>query len=346
MKKILKKTNLFAVSLAIIITLTCFGGEDSGLWAHAAAVNDTKILVGGVPFGVKFFSHGIVIVGFTEIETENGVESPAYDAGLRINDIITRVNGQNVHTSSEMIERVENSDNMIEITFIRNGNEDTVRFTPALCSTDGKRKTGMWIRDTTAGIGTVTFVDANTGAFAGLGHGICDAETGELLKMERGTVMKVQISGIKKGAVGTPGELQGYFTSEKTGTLLKNTECGVYGILAEIPAGCGMEETTLGKRRDVMKGKAHIWCTLGDGEPQKYEITIDEIRINSRDNRSFSITVTDKQLLEKTGGIVQGMSGSPIIQDGKLVGAVTHVLINDPTKGYGIFIENMLDAAG
>lgn len=330
---------------AVLILFTPVGADSLAIKTNAA--KPETVCVGGMPFGVKFFSQGIIIVGFTEIETESGVETPAYDAGLRVNDVITRVNGEPVRNSIELMNIVEAADDAIEITYVRGGDENTVTFLPSLCASDGKRKTGMWIRDTTAGIGTVTYIKPETGEFAGLGHGICDSESGELLKMERGTVVKVQISGITKGISGTPGELKGYFSSEKSGVLLGNTLCGVYGVFADLPENMIEDaETEVGTRDEVKEGEATIWCTLDDNMPHEYCIMIDCINRDSRDNRSFSITVTDPELIEKTGGIVQGMSGSPIMQNGKLIGAVTHVLVGDPTRGYGIFIENMLDAAG
>ncbi len=310
------------------------------------AVVPENLCVGGMPFGVKFYSQGIIIVGFTEVETKNGVETPALDAGLQVNDIITHVNGSEVETAGEFVGLIESAENSIDVTYLRNGNKDTVSFIPSISKEDGKRKTGMWIRDTTAGIGTITFIIPETGEFAGLGHGICDAESGELLEMKRGTVVDVMISGISKGVCGTPGELKGYFTSDKSGVLLGNTMSGVYGILSTVPYDRIPETVEVATQDEVHTGEAYIWCTLDGNQPHKYSIDISEIHYSDKDNRSFSVEVTDKELLDKTGGIVQGMSGSPIIQDGKLVGAVTHVLINDPTRGYGIFIENMLDAAG
>lgn len=305
------------------------------------------VCVGGIPFGVKFYSQGIMIVGFSEIETENGIETPAWDAGLRINDIITQVNGSEVETAGEFIGMIENAEDGISVTYLRNGDENTVSFVPSVSKEDGKRKTGMWIRDTTAGIGTVTYICPETGEFAGLGHGICDVESGKLLKMNRGIVVDVMISGITKGVSGTPGELKGYFTSDRSGVLLGNTMCGVYGVLSDIPWERIPETLEIAHRDEVHPGAAYIWCTLAGDCPQKYSINITDIRHTVvDDNRSFSVEVTDERLLERTGGIVQGMSGSPIIQDGKLIGAVTHVMVNDPTRGYGIFIENMLDAAG
>lgn len=330
------KLLLSTFALWIIVAATA-----SGVIAN---VPQERICVGGIPFGVKFLSQGIIIVGFTEIETENGIETPAYDAGLRVNDVITEVNGEPVKTSMDLLQVVEKAEDVLEITYLRDGSENTVCFLPSLCVKDGKRKTGMWIRDTTAGIGTVTYIKPETGEFGGLGHGICDTETGELLEMNRGTVVDVQISGVLKGIPGTPGELKGYFSSERAGVLLRNTLCGVYGVLLEMPESIRSEtEIEIGTRETVREGEATLCCTLDDNGPHEYSILIDKINRESRDNRSFSITVTDPQLIDKTGGIVQGMSGSPIIQDGKLIGAVTHVLVNDPTQGYGIFIENMLD---
>ncbi len=302
-----------------------------------------EVYVGGMPFGIKFFTDGIVIVGFTEVETDDGAKNPAYDAGLRVNDIITGINGSEVRTSGELMRIIEQSSGEIEVTYMRGQEKRSTVMKPSTSSSDGKKKTGMWIRDTTAGIGTVTYIIPETGEFAGLGHGICDIETGELLKMERGIVVDVQISGISRGKAGTPGELKGFFTSEKSGVLTKNTFCGVYGVLSRIPYDIIPEPLMeVGEATDVHTGEAAIWCTVDGNTPHKYKINIDEIHRN--DTRSFSIRVTDKELLDKTGGIVQGMSGSPIIQDGKLIGAVTHVLVSEPEKGYGIFIENMLEA--
>jgi stage IV sporulation protein B len=290
-------------------------------------------------------SNEIVVVGFSEIETSDGAKTPAYDAGIRVNDIITQVNGIDVTSSMELLTMIEESGEVIEMTVMRNGHEETYRFTPVY-GEDGKGKTGMWIRDTTAGIGTVTYVNPETCEFGGLGHGICDPESGEILKMDRGTVVDVQISGITKGRPGTPGELKGYFSSYKSGVLLENTPCGVYGVFSEMPESLKrMECCETADRREITEGDAVIRCTLDEGEPCEYRIRIENINRTSRDNRSFTVVVTDEALLEKTGGIVQGMSGSPILQNGRIVGAVTHVFVNDPTRGYGIFIENMLAEA-
>ena len=338
MKKFYRNAAVWLVSLSLLFMPVPSAAAEGKI--------PERLCVGGMPFGVKFYSQGILIVGFTEIETANGIETPALDAGLQVNDIITRVNGNDVETAGEFIGMIEEAENRIDVTYLRGGDENTVSFVPSVSKEDGKRKTGMWIRDTTAGIGTVTYILPETGEFAGLGHGICDMESGELLEMKRGTVVDVMISGVTKGVSGTPGELKGYFTSDKSGVLLGNTLCGVYGVLSDIPWERIPETVEVAEQNEVHPGEAYIWCTLDGNCPKKYSVSITDIRhAADNDNRCFSIEVTDRELLEKTGGIVQGMSGSPILQNGRIVGAVTHVLINDPTKGYGIFIENMLEAA-
>jgi stage IV sporulation protein B len=206
---------------------------------------------------------------------------------------------------------------------------------------ENRYKTGLWVRDSGAGIGTVTFILPETKAFAGLGHGICDGDTGELIPMQRGQVTDVTVSGIERGEAGDPGAIKGYFAPGKTGALLGNTECGVYGVFAELPEEVSAK-LPVGTRQELREGDATILCALDNGKVGQYKVKITSIDRAATGSKCFTLTVTDPALIEKTGGIVQGMSGSPIIQNGKLMGAVTHVLISDPTAGYGIFIENML----
>jgi len=331
---------------ALVLLINPVGQAVEGVSPSELKGSGERLLYpGGMPFGVKFYTDGLIIVGFTDVPCEGMNHKPAYDAGLRENDVITKVNGNDVKTSGEFLEYMTGEP--LEITYERGGEEGNVVFTPVKSAEDGKYKTGMWIRDTTAGIGTVTYIVPETGEFAGLGHGICDPTTGELVNMSRGTVIDVAISGINKGVCGTPGELKGYFKADRTGVLLGNTKCGVFGVLGRIPFDkIPQPALPIGGKDEVKEGPAWIWSTLDDNEVAKYEIEIVGIDRDCGDYRNFQIEVVDEELIEKTGGIVQGMSGSPIVQDGKLVGAVTHVLINDPTKGYGIFIENMLDAAG
>ncbi len=306
-----------------------------------------SIYAGGFPFGVKFYTDGIVVVSLTDVETDLGSSNPAYEAGIRANDIITKCNGTAIGSAEELTRIIENSGGKeLTLTYKRDGAEYIVSISPVLSKSDGLFKTGMWIKDSGAGIGTVTYISPSDNSFGGLGHGICDQSTGELMPMQRGSLMDVKLSGIKKGIAGEPGELKGYFTGEKLGSVLTNTDCGVFGFYAEKPKEANALYP-IGLKNEIKSGKATLICTLDDGEASEYEIELSAINENSpkSSNKCFTIKITDQRLIEKTGGIVQGMSGSPIIQNGKLIGAVTHVMINDPTTGYGIFIENMLSNA-
>ena len=314
--------------------------------AGSEKYQNLKLTVGGVPFGVKFMTEGVLIVGMSEVPTKDGKKNPAYEAGLRVGDRIVKLGGQTILGASELAEIVsKNGAKPMSVVYVRAGKEQTAKLTPVYSTSEARYVTGIYVRDGGAGIGTLTFIVPKTGAFAGLGHGICDASTGKPIPMQRGSVVDVTISGVVRGLSGSPGEVKGYFSSGKTGTLLGNTECGVYGVLAKLPKNLS-EPIPVGLRNEVSEGKAKLLCTLDDGVRREYGIEISEIQRDATGNKCFSVKVTDPALLSKTGGIIQGMSGSPIIQNGKLIGAVTHVLISDPTTGYGIFIENMLDQMG
>jgi stage IV sporulation protein B len=308
----------------------------------------SKILLypGGMPFGVKFITEGVLVVGFCEAQGKDASTNPAIAAGLRQGDTIPRVGGNLLSSASELNELVENGNGAaVSIRYARDGKEYETTLKPVYSAVEGRYKSGIYVRDSGAGIGTVTYIIPNTLAFGGLGHGICDAETGELIPIQRGSVVGVTINGVVKGLAGDPGEVKGFFSSGKTGSLIENTECGVFGVFGTLPKGCHSDPMPIGSRHELHDGKAHVYCTLDSNTVERYEIEICDIHRDSTSNKCFTVKVTDPRLLEKTGGIIQGMSGSPIIQNGKLVGAVTHVLINDPTTGYGIFIENMLNAA-
>lgn len=306
---------------------------------------ETHLIPGGMPFGIKFTTDGILVIGTDGVMTQNGTSYPANDAGIKVKDMIKKVNGKNVNSSDGFTSAVESSDGVpIEIELLRDGLTINTTLTAVKSSSDGKYRAGLWVKDSTAGIGTVTYIDPESGSFGGLGHGVCDTETGVLMPLKSGNVCDVCISGIKKGTSGTPGELQGFFTNTETGTLFKNSVCGVFGSFSTLPKKL-REPLPIGLKDTLKEGPATLICTTAENAPTVYEIVIVKINRDSGENKNFIVKVTDERLLEKTGGIVQGMSGSPIIQNGKLVGAVTHVLVNDPTKGYGIFIENMLSTA-
>ncbi len=303
-----------------------------------------SLYVGGFPFGVKFFTDGIIVVNLTDVETESGSKNPAYDAGIRTNDIITKCNGASLASAAELTKIIEQSDGKtITLTYLRDGAEYIVSLSPVQSKADGLYKTGMWVKDSGAGIGTVTYVKPDDYSFGGLGHGICDTSSGTLLAMDRGSLMAVEISSIKKGIPGEPGELKGYFTGDKLGAVFTNTDCGVFGMYTEKPKEAS-RLCPIGLASELINGKAVVLTSLDDGSVNEYEIEISDINhsASADSNKCFTVKITDPRLIEKTGGIVQGMSGSPILQDGKIVGAITHVMVGDPTTGYGIFIENML----
>ncbi len=360
----MKRRILRICALFLAVALPLIGGVLAvGAAPDAGGSMPDKVYVGGMPFGVKFYTEGILVVGFCDVDTAGGrTVNPARDAGLKMKDVIIGINGEMPVNASALTAAVESSAGKpITLTVKRhtgtsatggsaskkdrNGEirttEMTVSVTPVLSSSEGRYKTGLWVRDSGAGIGTVTFIVPGSNAFAGLGHGICDGDTGELIPMQRGQVTDVTVSGVERGAVGAPGAIKGYFAPGKTGTLLGNTDCGVYGIFAALP-GTAREQTPIGRREEVCEGDATVLCTLDDGKVCAYTIRITAIDPAATGSKCFTISVTDPNLIAKTGGIVQGMSGSPVIQNGKLIGAVTHVLINDPTTGYGIFIENMM----
>ena len=305
-------------------------------------LSDITLYPGGMPFGVKLYTDGVIVVGISEVDTESGKTSPASDGGLMVRDIINEVNGKAVTSTEEISAAVEQSGGeKISLTITRSGNRMSVDITPVFSKTDNMFRVGLWLRDSTAGIGTITFISPENNVFGGLGHGICDVDTGDLLPLRKGVVVDVTIKSITKGIVGNPGELNGYFTPGKIGSLLGNTECGVYGILSELPDISYSKPLKIGLKNELKTGECEIFCTVND-KLDKYSAQIVKIGNKNAEQKNFVIKITDKRLLDATGGIVQGMSGSPIIQNNKLVGAVTHVLVNDPTKGYGIFIENML----
>ncbi len=299
----------------------------------------------GDVFGVKFFTKGVIVTDISEVESENGILSPAAKAGIKKGDVIVSLAGKETNTAETTTEIIASSGGKtLEAEFIRDEKTYKAKITPVKSSADGAYKAGLWVRDSTAGIGTVTYYDPKTGNFGGLGHGIYDSETGLLMPLLRGAVVDITLEDIIKGRNGHPGELKGAFGTEKTGTLFGNTSCGVYGVLGKQPQTiCGKMPCAI--KSEVKKGSATILSNVDGLGVKEYGIEIVKIYSGDEPTKNFVIEVTDKELLEKTGGIVRGMSGSPIVQNGKLVGAVTHVLVGEPTRGYGIFIENMLSEA-
>lgn len=299
------------------------------------------VVASGDIVGLRMFTRGVMLVGIDTVDTQNGSISPAEKAQLKKGDVIISLDGQEIKNSAQ-VESIIASCNgrALEIEFTRKSKQMKSVIIPLYCLSEGKYKTGMWIRDSAAGIGTMTFYKKDTRFFGCLGHAVCDVDTGEVLPLSDGDIVGAEITGCVKGRTGCAGELCGSFESSRQGVLTVNGETGAYGYLEntsdsekEIPVALGNE---------VQEGPAEIISTVEGSSKARYEIVIEKIISDDKDGKNMVIKITDSELINKTGGIVQGMSGSPIIQNGKLIGAVTHVFLNDPTKGYGIFAESML----
>ena len=300
------------------------------------------VVPSGEIFGLRLFTEGVLIIKTETVDTEKGSVSPCDMAGLKKGDVILKVDGKDTVSSNALSELLSKGDKTaFNVEYERNGRKYTTILNTYYSLSQGKYKAGMWIRDSAAGIGTMTFYEPLTGAFAGLGHGVCDVDTAELLPFSQGDIVKSKITGCYKGEKGKAGELCGVFTCETIGKLLSNNKIGVYGVLGGVSAENVAIPIAL--RHEVKEGRAQIISTVDESGPCRYDVEISKINTSSAENKNMVVKITDEKLIEKTGGIVQGMSGSPIIQDGKLIGAVTHVMVNDPTKGYGIFAETMAD---
>ncbi len=305
--------------------------------------NRRYVIPSGEAFGIRLYSDGVMVVGLQELSAGGQTCCPAYQAGLRPGDIITAVNGQKVTENSQVNRAVSASGGQtVTLSFTRSRRTYTASLTPV--STETGYKAGMWVRDSVAGIGTLTYFDTDSGTFAGLGHGIADADSGERYPIGAGSAVHAAVPSVVKGECGKPGELKGYFEETDVGRLTANTETGVYGFTeGAVTDGSPLP---VAFRQEVKKGPVTLLCEVNGEGVAAYGAEIEEVRYNpSRKTRNLVVRITDPRLLMQTGGIVQGMSGSPIIQDGKLVGAVTHVFVDDPSRGYGIFAENMLETA-
>lgn len=309
-------------------------------------IEDQELIPVGVPIGIYVETDGLLVIGIGEFEGEDGaVCSPARYI-LKSGDYIRELNGETVTDKNEFIKRIEESNGEdVVLTIEREEQITEVKIKPCK-NQNGKYKIGVWIRDNAQGVGTMTYVDAD-GNFGALGHGINDVDTSTLMEMVDGTLYQTQIVSIKKGENGDPGEMTGmiiYSEDRILGDITANSAQGIFGTCNQKAMNLITgEPVPIGLKQEITKGPAQILCTV-DKTPQYFDIEILAVHLDHDNiNRGIELKITDPELLAATGGIVQGMSGSPIIQNGKIVGAVTHVFVNDPTKGYGIFIENMLE---
>ena len=313
-------------------------------------VNDLEVYPGGTSVGIKLSTKGVLVVGHSDIESVEGkVESPAKNSGIELGDVLIKINGEEIQSSKDLSKKIKNLDNSkINVDYIRNGNIEKKEID--LEKENNEYKLGLWVRDSTAGIGTLTFYDKNTSIFGALGHPITDGDTNKPFIVRNGDLLNSSVISVRKGEKGSPGELKGLFVNEKESlaTIEKNTEAGIFGeASADLVNPTFNKPLKVGFRNEIKEGAAKIITTIDENGPKMYDIEIVKLLPQEEPGpKSMVIKVTDEELLEKTGVIVQGMSGSPIIQDNKLVGAVTHVLINKPDVGYGIYIEWMLKDAG
>lgn len=300
----------------------------------------------GRPIGIFLETDGVMVIGTSELTAKSGAKVTPADGVIKSGDYILEVDGTAVTGKEQLSEYLQSCQKKVTFTIRRNGEISRVSVEPVCCD-DGVYRTGIWVRDDAHGIGTLTYVSSE-GEFGALGHGISDSDTGRVIEIREGALYQAKVRDVLKGRIGTPGSLIGsieYNVAGYYGLIEENTKNGVFGKMEENFAQiCEQEALPVAYRDDIETGSAQIICTV-DGKTDYYDIEITRVNMGSEDNKSMVIEVTDERLIELTGGIVQGMSGSTIIQNGKIVGAVTHVLVNDPTRGYGIFIENMLEAA-
>ncbi|HOQ38321.1 MAG TPA: SpoIVB peptidase [Acetivibrio sp.] len=313
-----------------------------------------EVVACGNTVGVKIKVNGILVIGISDVETVDGQRMlPARDSGLKPGDLIVEVNNQKVESAYDLMSQIENSQGQkISIKYKRGNSYNNTKVTPVMAVEDKKYRIGMWVRDSTAGIGTLTFYDPQTKGFGALGHGITDIDTGAIMPVGKGEIIESNILTIKKGTKGNPGELKGILIedTEPLGIISKNSQYGIYGTLNDKAINIfSRKQYPIALRNDIKTGPAKILANIDGKSVVEYDIEIEKVSKKSANGlKGMIIKVTDQRLLDAIGGIVQGMSGSPILQDGKLIGAVTHVLVNDPTRGYGILIEwmvkNMTDA--
>ena len=300
-----------------------------------ASAQEETVVLGGMPFGLTMYTSGVIVVNVDDHD------SPAHNAGIRENDIVIRANGEEI-TSNEQLKRIveDSRGEDIALSLSRGEKPISLTVTPQK-DDDGRYTIGMWVRDSTAGLGTITYFDESTCSFGALGHGINDRDTGMLLPLRSGKIMNAEITSVTKAQPGVAGGLNGAMSAEPIGTITVNNGYGVYGRYESLPQG---RRVTCADDSEITTGEAALYCTLDGSGVRGYTVTVEKLNMDDNSGQNMIVRVTDEELLRRTGGIVQGMSGSPIVQNGKLIGAVTHVFVNVPQTGYGISISHMRES--
>lgn len=315
--------------------------------SHFAYAEEEKLLQPiGQTVGISLKLDGVTIVDTDEFEDRDGkTRSPAKDAGLKTGDIIKKLGGRDVSDAEDLEAALQiGAENEISVSYVREGKLRKTVLKPYTAKSDGRKRAGIWVKDAVSGLGTITYIDPKTGGFVALGHGISDPPGGKIAEISGGDILKSNIVSVIEGRRGAPGELIGVFADGmgKLGDVTGNTMTGIVGTVNDISEfkGC-LTPVPIAERKDVHEGMAYIISNTEGSNAEKFEVEIQKINKDQKSTKGMVIKVTDEKLLKKTGGIVQGMSGSPIIQDDHLVGAVTHVFVNDPTRGYGIFMDGL-----
>lgn len=333
---------LSAYFISGVISIGFLFGGFGGVKTAQADVRPCEVYVGGMTAGFTLSAGGVQIIGLCEVMGENGVYTPAGESGLKVGDVIEKAGNISVQSITDLNEIInKNKEKQIELSIQRGGEKQKLQVKPIKDRVTGRYKIGVIVRDSVSGIGTVTYIGKEDGRFGALGHSVTGEDNSEL-SISSGGVYGCSIVGVLKGVRGKAGELKGMFLNDISfGKAEKLCTCGIYGQISDGYDTSGLETATADSKQ-VKMGKATIYSTISGIFPQEYEIEIVKVDKNNKENKNYVIKITDSNLIEQTGGIVQGMSGSPILQEGKMVGAVTHVFLNDPTRGYGIDIERML----
>lgn len=330
-KKVLKFLIIFVAIFAFTLPFSTAG----------AYAEEDYLYLGGFPAGFVLNTKAVEVIGICDVVTDDGVRSPAREAGLKTGDIIDKINGEEVNASSDINTILSKEYKKFEVDVLRGSEKIKLQVNPAKELASGGKRLGVLVKDSINGIGTVTYIDAKNKKFASLGHPVSDSNN-NLIEINGGTVYGSLIYDVKKGVRGTPGELRGAFENGLLiGKAKVNCSCGVYGDLDSSFNYANLIKISKASVEEAEIGPAFVYTTVYGTEADKYKISIVKVDKNNKEHRNFVIKIEDERLLERTGGIVQGMSGSPIVQNGKLLGCITHVFVNDPTRGYGIGINNM-----
>ncbi len=325
-----KKIIIAICSILVIIVFAVTFIISNSKEAVTCSKSNTQYILGGEAVGIKLLASGVLVMGNDRLDTD-----------LKVGDIILEVNGCKIETNAEL-EEYASLGQKLNLTVQRNDKTLNIDIDPRLSQNSGDYKLGLWVKDSSAGVGTVTFYEKDTFKFAALGHAITETSNQNILPITTGGITKTEIYMIKKGISKVPGELKGTLTNDTLGQIYTNTQNGIFGYIEDKDEFEGKDIIEISTKEDIETKEAYIYVTLDDNVKKKYKIEIEKVYLNSTDNKNIAIRMVDEELIAKTGGIVQGMSGAPIVQNGKLIGCVTHVLLDDPLRGYGAFIENMI----